>query len=83
MILEKSVASELHKLIFDLDFGNGDDNDKDDGDGDDDEGDSHSVSSMFPPPYLLSAHCTAAPYLPARSYSTATQYCKRNNCLYF
>ena len=43
MILEKSVASELHKLIFDLDFGNGDDNDKDDGDGDDDEGDMQNL----------------------------------------
>ena len=33
-----------------------DDND----DGDDGDGDGYGVSSMFPPPYLLSAHCTAS-----------------------
>ena len=34
----------------------GDDNDDDD----DGDGDGYGVSSMFPPPYLLSAHCTAS-----------------------
>ena len=34
-----------------------DDNDDDDDDGD---GDGYGVSCMFPPPYLLSAHCTAS-----------------------
>ena len=34
---------------------------EDDNDDDDDgDGDGYGVSSMFPPPYLLSAHCTAS-----------------------
>ena len=38
-------------------LGNVEDDNDDDDDGD---GDGYGVSSMFPPPYLLSAHCTAS-----------------------
>ena len=57
---DEETEDNKKEETFGKDEEGGDKEDKDYGDGDGDEGDSHSVSSMFPPPYLLSAHCTAS-----------------------